>query len=61
MKRALKIYLEKPELAGILLLIVLMAFFELRSNGIFLSYQNIRGVLGLLPEVGAVKIGRAHV
>ena len=28
MKRALKIYLEKPELAGILLLIVLMAFFE---------------------------------
>jgi simple sugar transport system permease protein len=59
MKRALKIYLEKPELAGILLLIVLMAFFEVRSNGIFLSYQNIRGVLGLLPEVGAVTIGFA--
>jgi simple sugar transport system permease protein len=59
MKRALKIYLEKPELAGILLLIVLMAFFEFRSNGIFLSYQNIRGVLGLLPEVGAVTIGFA--
>ncbi len=59
MKRALKIYLEKPELAGVLLLIVLMAFFEFRSNGIFLSYQNIRGVLGLLPEVGAVTIGFA--
>jgi simple sugar transport system permease protein len=59
MTRALKIYLEKPELAGILLLIVLMAFFEVRSNGIFLSYQNIRGVLGLLPEVGAVTIGFA--
>jgi simple sugar transport system permease protein len=59
MKRALKIYLEKPELAGILLLVVLMAFFEFRSNGIFLSYQNIRGVLGLLPEVGAVTIGFA--
>ena len=59
MKRALKIYLEKPELAGILLLIVLMAFFEVRSNGIFLSYQNVRGVLGLLPEVGAVTTGFA--
>jgi simple sugar transport system permease protein len=59
MKRALKIYLEKPELAGILLLVVLTAFFEVRSNGIFLSYQNIRGVLGLLPEVGAVTIGFA--
>jgi simple sugar transport system permease protein len=59
MKRALKIYLEKPELAGILLLIVLMAFFEYRSHGVFLSFQNIRGVLGLLPEVGAVTIGFA--
>jgi simple sugar transport system permease protein len=59
MKRAFKIYLEKPELAGVLLLIVLGAFFEYRSNGIFLSFQNIRGVLGLLPEVGAVTIGFA--
>ena len=59
MKRVLKIYLEKPELAGVVLLIVLMAFFEVRSNGVFLSFQNIRGVLGLLPEVGAVTIGFA--
>ena len=59
MKRVVKIYLEKPELAGVVLLIVLMAFFEVRSNGVFLSFQNIRGVLGLLPEVGAVTIGFA--
>jgi simple sugar transport system permease protein len=59
MKRVLKIYLEKPELAGVLLLIVLGAFFQYRSNGVFLSFQNIRGVLGLLPEVGAVTIGFA--
>src|ERR1700760_2481447 len=59
MKRALKIYLEKPELAGILLLVVLMAFFEFRSNGIFLSYQNIRGLLRLLPEVRGVTSGFA--
>ena len=48
MKRAIKIYLEKPELAGVVLLIVLIAFFEVRSAGVFLSFQNIRGVLGLL-------------
>jgi simple sugar transport system permease protein len=59
MKRAIKIYLEKPELAGVVLLIVLIAFFEVRSAGVFLSFQNIRGVLGLLPEVGAVTIGFA--
>jgi simple sugar transport system permease protein len=59
MKRAVKIYLEKPELAGVVLLIVLIAFFEVRSAGVFLSFQNIRGVLGLLPEVGAVTIGFA--
>ena len=59
MKRALMIYLEKPEMAGVLLLVVLTAFFEYRSNGVFLSFQNIRGMLGLLPEVGAVTIGFA--
>lgn len=59
MKRAVKIYLEKPELAGVVLLIVLAMFFEVRSAGVFLSFQNIRGMLGLLPEVGAVTIGFA--
>ena len=59
MKRAIKIYLEKPELAGVLLLVVLVAFFDVKSNGVFLSLQNIRGVLGLLPEVGMVTIGFA--
>lgn len=59
MKRLVKIYLEKPELAGVVLLVVLIVFFEARSAGVFLSLQNIRGVLGLLPEVGAVTIGFA--
>jgi simple sugar transport system permease protein len=59
MKRAIKIYLEKPELAGVLLLVVLVAFFDVKSHGVFLSLQNIRGVLGLLPEVGMVTIGFA--
>ena len=57
MRRILKIYLEKPELAGLVLLVVLAVVFQFRSNGVFLSPENLRGVLGLLPEVGLVAIG----
>ena len=57
MRNLFRIYLEKPELAGIALLAVLVAVFELRSGGTFLSPDNVRGILGLLPEVGLVAIG----
>src|SRR3979490_3068836 len=57
MKKLLKIYLQKPELAGIVLLAVLIGLFQARSQMIFLSAENIRGVLGVLPEVGLVAIG----
>ena len=57
MRRLLKIYMEKPELAGIGLLVVLAAVFQVRSNSVFLSAENLRGVLGLLPEMGLVAIG----
>jgi simple sugar transport system permease protein len=57
MRRVLKIYLEKPELAGVVLLVVLALLFQARSHGVFLSAENLRGVLGLLPEVGLVAIG----
>src|ERR1700759_1315392 len=57
MKRLLKIYLEKPELAGAVLLALLIVLFEIASGGTFLSYENVRGILGLLPEVGLVAIG----
>ena len=57
MKRLLKVYLEKPELAGIVLLVVLIATFEWQSNGVFLSAENVRGVLGILPEVALVATG----
>jgi simple sugar transport system permease protein len=57
MRRLLKIYMEKPELAGVVLLVVLAAVFQARSNGVFLSAENLRGVLGLLPEMGLVAIG----
>ena len=51
-RNLLEISLEKPELAGVALLILLAALFEARSAGAFLSADNLRGVLGLLPEVG---------
>jgi simple sugar transport system permease protein len=57
MRRLLKIYMEKPELAGVVLLVALAAVFQARSNGIFLSAENLRGVLGFLPELGLVAIG----
>jgi simple sugar transport system permease protein len=57
MKRFLKIYLDKPELAGLALLIILMAIFQVKSNGILLSFENVRGIMGLLPEMALVAIG----
>src|SRR6266550_7973992 len=57
MRRLLKIYMEKPELAAIVLLVVLAVVFQARSNNVFLSAENFRGVLGILPEMGLVAIG----
>ena len=57
MKRIFKTYLEKPELAGLILLVILVVIFEVRSNGVFLNQDNLRGMLGILPETGLVAIG----
>lgn len=57
MRRLVKIALEKPELAGLLLLVVLVVLFQVRSEGVFLSTNNIRGMLGLLPETALVALG----
>lgn len=57
MKRLLKIYMEKPELAAGLLLVILAIVFQSRSNGFFFSTENLRGILGLIPETGLVAIG----
>jgi simple sugar transport system permease protein len=57
MKRFLKIYLDKPELAGAALLVILIVVFQIKSNGFLLSFENIRGVMGLLPEMALVAIG----
>ena len=57
MKRFLKIYLDKPELAGLALLVILVIIFQIKSNGVLLSFENIRGIMGLLPEMALVAIG----
>ncbi len=57
MKRLVKIYMEKPELAALVLLIVLIIVFQIRSDGVFLNANNLRGILGILPEIGLMVIG----
>jgi simple sugar transport system permease protein len=57
MRRMLKLSLQKPELAATLLLALLILFFQIKSNMIFLTYDNLRGMLGFLPEIGLVAIG----
>ena len=57
MKRLFKIYLEKPELAGLVFLVILTIIFQARSGGVFLNAVNLQGILGLLPEVALVAMG----
>jgi simple sugar transport system permease protein len=57
MRRLFKLSLQKPELAGALLLLVLVIVFQIRSDYVFLSVNNIRGILGLLPETALVALG----
>jgi simple sugar transport system permease protein len=57
MRRLLKLSLQKPEMAASLLLLLLVIFFQVRSDMVFLSYDNLRGMLGYLPEVGLVAVG----
>ena len=57
MRRLLKLALQKPELAAALLLALLVVLFQATSNGYFLSYANMRGLLGFLPEAAIVAVG----
>lgn len=57
MRRFLKFSLEKPEIAAVLLLVALVVLFQALSGGFFLNGNNMRGVLGLLPEMALIAIG----
>ena len=53
----LKSYLQRPEMAGAVLLVLLVILFQVQSGGVFLSLDNLRGVLALAPEIAIVVIG----
>jgi simple sugar transport system permease protein len=57
MRRFVKIAFEKPEIAAVLLLLALVVLFQGLSDGFFLNANNLRGVLGLLPEMALIAIG----
>ncbi len=57
MRRLFKLSLQKPELVSAILLILLALLFQIRSDNVFLSFNNIRGILGLLPETALVAVG----
>ncbi|MBN8997396.1 MAG: ABC transporter permease [Rhizobiales bacterium] len=59
MKALFKRSLQNTEIPGLVLLVVLVVLFSVFSNGIFVSTENLRGILGLLPEIGIVAIGVA--
>ena len=61
MRRLLKLFLQKPELASSILLLLLVVAFQIRSNAVFLSVDNLRGILGLLPETALVAVGVTQV
>jgi simple sugar transport system permease protein len=56
-KRVLKKYLERPELVALLVLVVLIGYFQYSSGGLFLSEYNLRGILSLLPELTILALG----
>lgn len=57
MKKFLKIYMERPELAGLALLLLLTIFFQVKSGGVFLNGTNLQGMLSILPEMTLVALG----
>ncbi len=57
MRRLFKLSLQKPELASTILLLLLVILFQIRSDYVFLSVNNLRGILGLLPETALVAVG----
>src|SRR6218665_1500344 len=59
MKRILKVYLAKPELAAGLMLGLLALLLQATSGGVFLTPGNLGGVMGVVPEIGLVAVGAA--
>ncbi|RYE44522.1 MAG: ABC transporter permease [Hyphomicrobiales bacterium] len=57
MMRLLKIYMQRPELVALVVLIVFTTYFAVASNGLFLSNANVRGMFSLYPELAILALG----
>ena len=55
--RLLKIYMQRPELVALVVLIVFTTYFAAASNGLFLSNANVRGMFSLYPELAILALG----
>ena len=59
MKRVVKAYLGRPEIVALVVLGLLILYFSLRSEGLFVSPANLRGILSLWPELAILSLGFA--
>lgn len=57
MKRLVKVYMERPELVALVVLVALVAYFSAATNGLFLNPQNLRGMMSLFPELAIMALG----
>jgi len=57
MMRLLKIYMQRPELVALLVLIIFTTYFTISSGGLFLSFANVRGIFSLYPELAILALG----
>ena len=57
MMRLLKIYMQRPELVALLVLVIFTTYFTISSGGLFLSFANVRGIFSLYPELAILALG----
>jgi simple sugar transport system permease protein len=55
--RLLKIYMQRPELVALVVLVLFTSYFAVASNGLFLSNANVRGIFSLYPELAILALG----
>jgi simple sugar transport system permease protein len=55
-RRLVKLVLSRPEVTGLLMLIVVVIGFQLYAPQ-FLSERNIQNIVGIIPELGLVAVG----
>lgn len=59
MKRLLKIYMQRPELVALAVLVIFTVYFSASSGGLFVTFANLRGIFSLYPELAILALGFA--